>query len=202
MPRPRKTAAQLTKTRELILDTAYAILQAEGPQAITSRAVAERMGVSHMALYTYFKNQAAILSALGERETAKFHAQQQALEKRAEKEDIVQVTGEALKQFISIAQKNPNLYRLAWVTPEIGENSLQKSRQRLRDMVAYLSRLLTIGMDKGRFTRRDPFLAAATAMGMVNLPYILFYTGKLNNPDLRDHMVAEGFSAAMHYLIK
>ncbi len=72
MPRPKMTPAQLEATREQILDTALAILQESGPEAITSRAIAERMGVAHMSLYTYFENQAAILRALSTRELARW----------------------------------------------------------------------------------------------------------------------------------
>lgn len=37
---------------------------------------------------------------------------------------------------------------------------------------------------------------------MVNAPYILFHSGKLADPDLRDQMVEEVFAAAMLYLEK
>jgi AcrR family transcriptional regulator len=200
MSRPKKTEAEMQIRRDQILDTAYAILQKDGPHALTSRAIADRMGVAHMSLYTYFKNQAAILSALSEREMAKLHARQHAIEQRAETEDIVLVMLDALKLFITFACENPNLYRLAWVIPEGGGESLEQSRQRMQDTVWYLARLLKQGMEQGSFTTREPFLAAATVLGMVNMPHILFHSGKLIDPELRDRMVVEVLSAAMGYL--
>ncbi len=202
MPRPKKTDTQIQAMREQILDAAYAILQESGPQALTSRAIAEQLGVAHMGLFTYFENQAAILNALRERELAKMRVQQQALKQRAETEDIVQVVIEALEFPIRYAQESPNLYYLAWVMPEMGGESLEQNRQRMQGTVEQLARLLKKGMDEGKFESRDPVLAAATALGMVNMPYILFLSGKLVDAELRDRMVEETFSAAMRYLLK
>ncbi len=203
MPRLKKTEAQRQTTREQILDTAYTILQEEGPRALTSRAIAERLGVAHMSLfYTYFENQAAILSALREREVAAMRLQQQLLEQRAETEDIVQVVKEALELPIRYARENPHLYDLAWVMPDVGGESLEQNRQRMQGTVEQLAGLLKKGMDQGKFVPRDPILGAVTVLGMVNMPYILFLSGKLVDAELRDRMVEETFSAAMRYLLK
>ena len=61
MPRPKKTHEEKHLMRERILDCANAILQEDGPDAMSSRAIAERMGMAHMSLYTYFVNQRDIL---------------------------------------------------------------------------------------------------------------------------------------------
>jgi AcrR family transcriptional regulator len=200
MPRPKKTDAEIQVMRTKILDAAYAILQESGPQAITSRAIAERLGVAHMGLFKYFQNQAAILSALREQELAKMRLQQRAFEQRAETEDIVQIVEEALEIPIRYAREAPNLYYLAWVIPEIGGESLEQNRQRRQGTIEQLAHLIKKGMDQGKFVSRDPILAAATVLGMVNMPYILFYSGKLANPELRDRMVEEVLDAAMGYL--
>jgi AcrR family transcriptional regulator len=202
MPRPKKTPTQLEATREQILDTALAILQEQGPEAITSRAIAERMGMAHMSLFTYFKNQAAILAALREREMFKWRAQQDGIEQRAQTEEISKVVQKMLNLYIDFARENPNLYRLAWVMPDVGFESLEENRQRMQATVGQLAGLLKLGMERGEFKPRDPFLAAASVLGMVNTPSILFHTGKLADPLLRDRMVDEVLVAAMTYLKK
>jgi len=202
MPRPKKTAAQLQSMRTQILDTAYAILQAQGPEAISSRTIAERLGMAHMSLYTYFENQAAILHALSERELSKWRIKQQMSVQRAEREDITKVVEDVLKFFITFARENPNLYRLAWVMPEVIGESIEQTRLRMQDTVGQLANLLEVGMERDDFKPREPFLAAATVLGMVNMPHILFYSGKLIDPALRDRMVDEVLSAAMAYLKK
>ena len=203
MPRPKKTEMQLEQTRAHILEAAYAILQEAGPQALTSRAIAERLGIAHMSLFhDCFENQAAILSALREREVAKIRLQLQALEQLAASQDILAVLREALLVPIRYARENPNLYYLAWVMPEaVGENQ-EQGRHRLQATVQQLAHLIQMGMEQGQLARRDPMLAAVTVLGMVNMPVILFYSGKLVDPDLRDRMLPEALSAALGYLTR
>jgi AcrR family transcriptional regulator len=200
MPRPKKTPAQLEATREQILDTALVILQESGPESISSRAIAERMGVAHMSLYTYFENQASILHALSQREMAKWRTQQQVFDQRAETENIVRVVEDLLKFFIAFARENPNLYRMAWVMPEMGGESPEENRQRMQVTVGQLAALLQKGMKSGTFEARNPILAAGSVLAMVNAPFILFHSGKIGDPVLRDQMVDEVLSAAMGYL--
>lgn len=200
MSPPRKTEEEVEARREEILDAAYAILEAEGPEAISSRAIAERLGIAHMSLYTYFDNQAAILRALSERELSKARGHWWVLEERAQCEDLAQLVEEILVFYGTFARKNPNLYRLAWVMPEVGGESAEQTRQRMQDMVGLLADRIETGMERGDFVRRDPFLAAATVLGMVNMPFILFHSGRLADPALRDRMVDEVLSAAMCYL--
>jgi AcrR family transcriptional regulator len=200
MARPKKTSEQLETIREKILDTALAILQENGPEAITIRAIAERMDVAHMSLYTYFESQSAILRALSQREMAKWRVKQQVFQQRAETEDILRVVEDLLRFFMDFAHQNPNLYRMAWVMPEVGAETSAESRQRMQATVSYLADLLTIGMERGVFILREPFLAAGTVLAMVNTPYILFHSGKLIDSALRDRMAQEVFLAAMGYL--
>ena len=200
MPRPKKTEAQLEEMRQNILDAAYAILLEKGSEGLTSRAIADRIGVTHMTLFTYFPNQAAILQTLSAREFAKMRPQQEIFEQRAGVEDIQKVVDEVLRYYTDFARNSPNAYRLAWVMPEMGLESLVENRQRMRDTIGYLARIIKIGMVQRRFATRDPFLAAATVLGMVNMPYILFYCGKIKDPEMRDRMAEEVIAAAMGYL--
>jgi AcrR family transcriptional regulator len=202
MSRPKKTPAQLEATREKILDTALSILQELGPEAITSRAIAESLEVAHMSLFTYFENHAAILRALRKRELSKWQAQQQDFEQRATAENSVQVVEDVLRHYIDFARENPNLYRLTWVMPELGIESPEENRQRTLNTVGHLAGLIQQGMASGVFENRESFLAAGTALAMVNTPFILFHNGRLTDPVMRDRMVEEVFSIIMSYLKK
>lgn len=202
MPRPKKTPAQLESTREKILDISLSILQKDGPEAVTSRAIAEGLGVAHMSLFTYFENHAAILRALRERELSKWQAQQQDFEQRANSKNILQVVEGVLRHYIDFARENPNLYRLAWVMPEIGIESSEENRLRTLNTVGHFASLLQLGMEAGIFENREPLLAAGTALAMMNTPFILFHNGRLADPIMRDRVVEEVFSATMGYLKK
>ena len=89
---------------------------------------------------------------------------------------------------------------MAWVMPKVGGESPAENRQRMQSTIGQLANILQKGMDRGIFTPREPFLAAGTALAMVNTPYILFHSGKLVDPNFRDQMVEEVLAAAMGYL--
>lgn len=86
--------------------------------------------------------------------------------------------------------------------PEAMGESVAENRQRMLKTVGHLADLLKLGMERGKFKERDPFLAASTVLGVVNTPSILFHTGKITDPSLRDRMVEEVLSASMIYLEK
>ena len=155
-----------------------------------------------MSLYTYFENQVAILRALRQREMSRWRAQQESVEQHVQIEEISQIMEKQLKVYIDFARENPNLYRLAWVLPEVGGESLEENRQRMHATVEHLARLLKLGMERGTFEPREPLLAASSVLGMINMPYILFHSRKLVDLVLRDHMVEEVLSAAITYLKK
>ncbi len=200
MPRPKKTDEEIQAMREKILDVTLAILKEDGPEAITSRAIAKRLKISHMSIFTYFKNQADIRSALRERVVAEVRAPLDAIEARAQTEDIPALVQEIGALFITFAREKPYLYRLGWVTPEAERIDIEANTQDQLVMITQIARILKLGMERGDFESRDPQLAAFTVVGMINMPFMLYHTGKLPDETLRDRMVDEVFSAAMGYL--
>ncbi|MBT3313941.1 MAG: TetR/AcrR family transcriptional regulator [Anaerolineae bacterium] len=202
MPRPKKTAEEIQAMREKILDVALNILEEEGPKAITSRAIAKRLKVSHMSLFTYFKNQSEIRSALRERVMAEVRIPLNEIEERAQSENIPALLEEVWMLFADFAREKPFLYRLAWVTPEAGGIDTEEKHQQRRAIVNQLARILKLGMERGDFEPRDPALTALTVLGMFNMPFMLFHNGRLPDESLRDRMVDEVFSAVMGYLGK
>ncbi len=66
--------------------------------------------------------------------------------------------------------------------------------------MARLERLIRLGVERGAFRVPDPALAAAAVAGMVTFPLILFHSGRIADPGLRDRLVAEMLDAAMGYL--
>lgn len=202
MPRPKKTAEEIQAMREKILDIAFEIVIEEGPKAATSRAIAKRLEVSHMSLFTYFENQADILAALRARVVAEVRAPLDAIIARAQTEDIPVLVQEVWNLFLTFARENPRLHRLAWATPKAMGVDAQANNQHRLALVNQLAELLKIGMERGNFEPRDPTLAALTVLGMINMPFMLHYNGRLPNESLRDRMMDEVYEAAMGYLGK
>jgi hypothetical protein len=54
-------------------------------------------------------------------------------------------------------------------------------------------------MDRGDFEPREPFLAAATLLGMEIMPHTMFQTRKLFDSEFRDCMGNEVLSVALLY---
>lgn len=200
MPRPRYSEEHLQSMRARILDVASSLLTEKGPQALSSRAIADELGISHMALYTYFENQPAILQALAEREMGKLRARQEEFERRAECEDIVSVVRAALEFFPQFERENPNLFHLAWVIPQYLPEEMTLANARSRKSLEHLARLVRLGIERGVFKPREPLLAAAAAWGMVVFPLVLFHSGRIADPQQRDRLVAEMLDAAIEYL--
>ena len=75
MPRPRLTEEEIAAMREHILDAAGQLLHEEGPDGLSIRAIADRVGVSHMVLYTYFANRDALVASLRDRHRQMIEAQ-------------------------------------------------------------------------------------------------------------------------------
>src|ERR1700689_4621044 len=69
-PRKAPTQRRATATVEAILEAAARILETQGLEGYTTKAVPERAGVSIGSLYQYFPNRDALTAALIERETA------------------------------------------------------------------------------------------------------------------------------------
>lgn len=65
-PRPdRRPPRRLT--RDLILDRAVALIEREGPGALSMRRLGSTLGVGGMAIYHHFENREELLSAIGDR---------------------------------------------------------------------------------------------------------------------------------------
>lgn len=202
MPRPKKTEAQRAEMRGRILDAACEVLMTKGTKELSARAIADRLGVAHMALFTYFPNQAAILEALAAREMARIRAQQAVFEQRAEHEDILKVIQEALAYFPVYAKENPELFHVAWILPIERREDPEQARLRAQANVQHMARLIRIGIERGVLVDRSPELAAATVISMVIAPAILFHSGRIPSPEMCDRLGQEMLVAALRYLGK
>ncbi len=200
MSRSRLSDEQCEAMRERILDAARELLVTEGPEAITTRAIAGRVGVSHMTLYTYFDNHAAILTALKQRQRARFQSRLDGLLHRAASEDVAQVMLEWLQSHVTMAVENPRVFRFLWLLRPDVDRTRQARGERMSVHLRSLSRLVEIGIERRTFAPRDPTVAAATAFSMVLGPMLLYHGGHIISDTLRDQMASEALGAALAYL--
>ena len=188
--------------RERILDAAHTLLKEEGCEALSIRAIAERAGVSHMVLYTYFDNRDALLLALNQRQRARLQAHHAERLRQAEAGDIVAVMREALAHSINLSHRHPRMYRFLWVQPLHVDNHPFKQRERLEYHLQHLSHLVQLGIERSAFVERDPVVAATTAFSIVNAPLILYHSGRFVDETLREQIEVEVLEVAMNYLMQ
>jgi AcrR family transcriptional regulator len=202
MPRPRKTAEELGAMRDRILNVAYELLVAKGTEGLSMRAIAERLPVAHMTLYTYFASQGELLQSLAERELAKAAAQQQELERAAEGQGIHVVMRAALSFFAEFEKSSPHSFHLALVLPEQNPISMEQAQRRIGGFVKHFEQLVEVGMAQGVFSQRPARLAATIILGIVTFPLIMYHNGRIpqDNTGLRDLLAHEAIEAAMIYL--
>jgi AcrR family transcriptional regulator len=196
MPRSKRTEQEIEAMRRRILDAALELLQQEGLEGGSIRKIADRIGVSHMLLYSYFENRAAIIQSLRERGLEQMEAFCAESLRRAEAGDALVQVRESLGWFIQISHHHPMLYQLAWRR----DLSLRVDSQNMRKILAHLSQLVQLCIERGQCIERDPTLAAVMAFSIVNGTLILCHNvsaiGKIAQAQLETEMI----EAAIAYL--
>lgn len=216
MPRPRLTEEEITAMRERVLDAAVSILQDEGAGGLSIRAIAERVGVSHMALYSYFENRDELFSALRDHQRKTIQARHADALARAQTGDIAEVTAEVLQDYVVFARKNPHIFRFLWCThmdPGGAHPPHQQHDQHsphgekpegpvrgFRKALEHLTDLIELGIERGVYVKRDPTLTARIVFGMIHGPLMLsLVPGTVDNATL-ELLETEVVKAAMGYL--
>jgi AcrR family transcriptional regulator len=202
MPRPKQSEDERAAIRERILDAAREVLMEQGPQALSTRVIAERLGVSHMVLYTYFENTDAMSEALRARLREEREATRAEALRQAEMGDVAAAMRESLRRYASGANEHPAMYTFLWVQPIAPDATCREAPHRpFEGNIRYLTQLARIGMERGVFVGRDPTVAAGTAFGIVQAPLLFYYSGRLNDSQLRDRLSDEALDVAMRYLM-
>lgn len=124
--------------REALLGFAAELLDAEGVEAVTVRAVARKAGVTHAAPFNHFPTRSALLTALA----ATFFEQLAA----AVREDLSGASGpdrvrSYARAVVDYGLKHPNRYRLMWRRDLLLDDAaLQRAMDAIyEDLIAELS---------------------------------------------------------------
>jgi AcrR family transcriptional regulator len=110
-------------TKEQLVSAASKLLDSGGQAAVTLRAVAEQVGVSHNAPYWHFRDRSALLAAVAERD---FVHLRQAFEQEGESHDAEAALRNAAAALIDYAVRHKARYRLLFSDPGLSpEQSLK-----------------------------------------------------------------------------
>jgi AcrR family transcriptional regulator len=117
MNRSAKSAPASASTAASILVAAREILNREGHAAVTMRPVAERVGITPMAIYRHYADRASLLNALADEGFQDLATRLQTLQLKGGVENRLIQVGDV---FLDAALQFPNLYELMFLVPREG----------------------------------------------------------------------------------
>lgn len=112
-----KPAPPKNGTAASILEAARRILDKEGISAIAMRSVAERVGITPMAIYRHYTDRASLLNAVAD---AGFHELATRVKALRLKGGVEQRLMQVAYVFLDAALRFPNLYELMFLVPREG----------------------------------------------------------------------------------
>ena len=110
-------------TKDRLVEAAAALLDEGGETAVTLRAVAQRVGVSHNAPYKHFEDRAALLAGVAEKDFSAFSATFAAIGQMDQ--PAINKVKVALEAFVSYGEAYPARYRLLFGDPDIANRGGQ-----------------------------------------------------------------------------
>jgi AcrR family transcriptional regulator len=198
MPRAKLTEQEIKAMRARILDAAFALLREERPEGLSIRKIADRIGVSHMTLYSYYENRAAIIQAMRQRAFDQMDAFRAESLRRAQTGDALLQVRASLERFVQLSHEHPYLFQLIWRR----EAALPPDPQYATTTLEHLSQLIRLCIERGQCIERDPALAAAIVFSSVNGTLLLYYNVPAIQQAKRAELESETIEAAIMYLTK
>lgn len=181
MARPKNSPEKIEDMRNKMMDAVIGLLDDVSPDKVSIRMIAEKINVSHMVFYTYFKDRAEIITALIKREQERTNQHFQGLAEKASRMPVKQVLEEFIRGYSIEGHQHPKVFRLYWLSMANGGKNTLQTRKQLDNLYQKIADLLKIGMDKGEIRRRNPELAAFMVMSLINAPIMAHFCG--NKPD-------------------
>lgn len=164
MPPKVKTDAEKQVLRTLIMDAARELFVDRGVEAVTMRAIADRIGYSATSIYLYFNDKEQLLRAVIDADVIKLA---QALRATLNISDPLQRFLQFGHQYVQFALANPNHYRMMFMTRRPGcDPALSSIEQHNPEQDAYsqLTAVVTSAWQAGVFRQEftDPVVIAQT----------------------------------------
>lgn len=200
MARPKNSPEKIQRMRNAMIDAVVDLLDEVPPDKVSIRMIAEKIGVSHMVFYTYFEDRAEIMQALVDRQQERIDHHFQGLLVKAQHERVTEVLRGVLREYVQMVHDHPKIFRLLWMPPDSGGAQEEAILEHMGPTIENLRDLLQLGMDKGEFTRRDPYLTAVTLLSLTNTPLIMHQCGKMPMKVTCDQLQDEVITALFTYL--
>ncbi|MFG1749106.1 TetR/AcrR family transcriptional regulator [Streptosporangium sandarakinum] len=163
MARPR--THDYDELRRDLLDAAGRLLSQEGPQALSTRRLAQEVGTSTKAVYNLFGDKAGLLRAMFLEGFARLADEFAAVPAHDDPEADLMALGQAYR---AAALANPHLYELMFGRPIAGFRPDEAALARIQGTFDTLIRAVARCIDSGRFAPADPHDVAVHLNALVH----------------------------------
>jgi AcrR family transcriptional regulator len=161
-------------TAERIAKVALALLEKEGPEAVSMRRVANAVGITPMAIYHHFPNREALLNTITDREFEKLlsHMQSHKLQGNLEQRLIAVMEG-----YVDYAFVQPRVFDFVFTRVREGARQFPKDfRARKSPTLNPIADMLLAEMEAGHLKKDDVWEVAFALWAHVH-GYVMLYRG-------------------------
>lgn len=187
---PVQERSRQTVTR--ILDAAAAIIDESGAEAVTTRSVADRAGVSYPSLYRFFGDREEILDRLLERHLAEVDALAVEAERSWDIRSAADLIDAELDLHITYYRQHPSAARL-WMGGRTSPVVARKARARMKTLASRMHQALAAA---GLVPAGTDPLALLVAVELADRVLDLAYR---DGTDLDDAIIGHGRMALRAY---
>ena len=154
-----------------ILDAAAAIADEQGVDAVTTRAIADRAGVSYPSLYRFFGDREAILDELLQRHCTELDARCVEAEKAWEISSVADLLNNEIDLHVAYYRRHPGSARL-WMGGRTSPTVTKHVRVRMQNFAGRLhAMLITAGLIPASTDPRAMLVAVEMADRVLELSF-------------------------------
>jgi AcrR family transcriptional regulator len=135
------------ETRDRILDAARAMFVKDGVDAVTMRAIAEKIEYTPTAIYHHFEDKHALLRELASHD---LRALMQAFQQIGRIEDPIERLRRLGRAYIRFGLEHPSHYRFLFMTPSPDKSAAKKTKNPEEDAYGFLRQTVADAIASGR----------------------------------------------------
>ncbi|OOG39600.1 TetR family transcriptional regulator [Rhodanobacter sp. C06] len=170
-------------TATKILRAAHRLFDREGADAVTMRRVAERVGITPMAIYRHFPNREALLKRLSD---DSFNTSARKWLESTGDADILRQLYRTQENYLDYALEHPHLFDHAFsVRRDDARRFPEDFRERQSPTLNVVADLLAEGMRQGVLRHDDPWDVAMTFWAHAHGLIALYRAGRFSDDETR-----------------
>ncbi len=177
MTRSPKPAPPKISTAASILAAARELLDQEGLASVAMRPVAERVGITPMAIYRHYTDRASLLNAVADQGFQELASRVLALQLKGDVQHRLTQVGDV---FLDVALQFPNLYQLMFLVPREGARVYpQDFKARRSPTFNPTISILERAMSAGELRSDDPIEVAFELSALSHGLIVLYLGGRV-----------------------